>query len=219
MSNCDISVAGGGIQEVKRHCKSVKHRTFLEGLEDQPSLTTTLSKASAEYSFRHHKVLKSEICFARFIAEHNLSFATADHFTKFCKCMFPDSKIVEAFSCTCTKTAVLVTHALGPGAESVVTKMCQKQPFTILCDGGNDNFDKKYFGVLVRLWDKHISQVVVRFLDCPVCNIATGETLFQALSKVLEDRAIPWGNVIGFGSDSASVMVGHRNSVLSRVLQ
>ena len=101
VSNCDISVAGGGIQEVKRHCKSVKHRTLLEGLEDQPSLTTTLSKASAEYSFRHHKVLKSEICFARFIAEHNLSFATADHFTKFCKCMFPDSKIVEAFSCTC----------------------------------------------------------------------------------------------------------------------
>ena len=57
------------------------------------------------------------------------------------------------------------------------------------------------------------------FLDCPVCNIATGEILFQVLSKVLEDRAIPWENVIGFGSDSASVMVGSRNSVLSRVLQ
>ena len=52
-----------------------------------------------------------------------------------------------------------------------------------------------------------------------MCNIATGETLFQALSKVLEDRAIPWGNAIRFGSDSASVMVGRRNSVLSQVLQ
>ena len=102
---------------------------------------------------------------------------------------------------------------------SAVTKMCQKQPFTILCDGGNDNFNKKYFGMLVRLWDEHVRQVVVCFLDCPVCNIATGETPFQALSTVLEDRAIPWGNVIGFGSDSASVMVGRRNSVLSRVLQ
>ena len=123
----------------------------------------------------------------------------------------------EAFSCARTKTTALVTHALGPAAESEVTNLCQKQPFVILCDGGNDNFDKKYFGVLVRLWDECVSQVVVRY--SPVCNIATGETLFQALNKVLGDRAIPWESIIGFGLDSASVMVGCRNSVLNRVLQ
>ena len=35
---------------------------------------------------------------------------------------------------------------------------------------------------------------------------------------MLETRNIPWKNVIGFASDSASVMVGKRNSVLSRVI-
>ena len=40
-----------------------------------------------------------------------------------------------------------------------------------------------------------------------MCNIATGETLFTALSQVLGARNIPWSNVIGFASDSASVMV------------
>ena len=73
--------------------------------------------------------------------------------------------------------------------------------------------------MLVRLWDECVSQVVGCYLDSPVCNTATGETLFQALNKVLGDRAIPWENIIGFGSDSASVMVGRRNSVQSRVLQ
>ena len=48
--------------------------------------------------------------------------------------------------------------------------------------------------------------------------IATGQTLFDALSTVLSERGIPWSNVVGFYSDSASVMVGRRNSVLSRVL-
>ena len=172
---------------MKRHCRSVKHRSLFEGLQDQSSLPVTLARAHTENSFRD-KVLKSEIFFARFIAEHN---ATADHFTGLCKCMFPDSKIAEAFSCARTKTAALVTHALGPAAESVVTRMCHNQPFTILCDGGNDNFDK-YFGVLVRLWDENSRKVVVRFLDCPVVNIATGETLFEAINKILEDRAIPW---------------------------
>ena len=52
----------------------------------------------------------------------------------------------------------------------------------------------------------------------PVCNIATVQTLFDALATVLSERGIPWSNVIGFCSDSASVMVGRRNSVLSRVL-
>ena len=51
-----------------------------------------------------------------------------------------------------------MTRALDPAAESVVTLMCQNQPFTIPCD---DNFDKKYFGVLVQLWDDNARQVVV----------------------------------------------------------
>ena len=51
-----------------------------------------------------------------------------------------------------------------------------KQPFTILCDGVNDNFEKKYFGIMVRFWDEKLRKVVTRFLDAPVCNIATGES-------------------------------------------
>ena len=67
------------------------------------------------------------------------------------------------------------------------------------------------------MWDEARCEVVVRFLDCPVCNIATGDTFFQALEATLQSRSIPWHNAIGFASDSASVMVGIRNSVLSRV--
>ncbi len=70
---------------------------------------------------------------------------------------------------------------------------------------------------MVRFWDDHLSKVVTRFFDAPVCNIATGETLFKALADTLETREIPWENLIGLASDSASVMVGKRNSVLSRV--
>ena len=50
-----------------------------------------------------------------------------------------------------------------------------------------------------------------------MCNNATGETLLQALSEVLEARDIPWRNVIGFASDNASVMVGKRNTVLHHI--
>ena len=113
----------------------------------------------------------------------------------------------------------MITHELAPAVNKPLIKACKEQPFTIICDGGNDNFAKKYFGVIVRLWDDKLGKVITRFLDAPACNIATGKTLFRALAVVREARGIPWINVIGFASDSASVMVGKRNSVLSRVIQ
>jgi len=133
--------------------------------------------------------------------------------------MFPDSKIEAEFACAHTKTAALVTHALAPAVNEPVIKACQEQPFTILCDGGNDNFEKKYFGIMVRFWHMQLDKIVTRFLDAPIVNIATAETLFKAVADTMEKRNIPWTNVIGFASDSANVMVGRRNSVLSRVMQ
>ena len=52
----------------------------------------------------------------------------------------------------------------------------------------------------------------------PVCNIATGQSLFTAIEQEFDSCKIPWDNMIGFASDTASVMVGKHNSVLSRLL-
>ena len=71
---------------------------------------------------------------------------------------------------------------------------------------------------MVMFWDEKIRKVATRFLDAPVCNIATGEMLFNVSAGVLGTLNIPWNNGIGFASDIASVMVGKRNSVLSRAI-
>ena len=131
--------------------------------------------------------------------------------------MFPDSQIAQHFSCGRTKTKAIITHALAPAVNALVAEACVKGPFSILCDGGNDKWDKKYFAIIVRYWDECLSKVVTRFLAVPVCNSATAQSLFDALEAELSSRSIPWKNTVGFASDSASVMVGVRNSVLSRV--
>ena len=100
----------------------------------------------------------------------------------------------------------------------VIVHACATNPFTILCDGGNDKYNKKYFVIMVCYWDDPSKKTVTRFLAMPVCNIAIGQSLFDALYTVLSERGIPWSNVVGFCYDSASVMVGRRNSVRIRVL-
>ena len=130
----DVAIGGGGVHEVKRHCETVKHKRLLEDVNTQPSISSVMARASKDAM--SEKVMKSELYFARFVAEHNLSFATVDHFTKV---MFPDSKVADSFSCSRTKTTALVTHALAPSADDAVISACRKQKFSILCDGGNDN--------------------------------------------------------------------------------
>ena len=88
------------------------------------------SQAQAAQKFRD-QVTRAELYFARFIAEHNISFAAADHFNRLCSVMFPDSKIAKEYACARTK---VVTHALAPAVNGSVIEACQKQPFTILCE-------------------------------------------------------------------------------------
>ena len=162
--------------------------------------------------------MTAELYFTSFIVKHNLPMASAEHFSKLCKNMFPDSKIAAQYSSALTKTTALVTHAMAPAADDTVTNVCACQPFSIMCDGGNNQYDKKYFGIMVH---DTCHRAVPRFLDMPVCNIANGHTLFNAHDSVLAKRGIPWEKVVGFSSASASasVMIRKRNYVLSRVLQ
>ena len=151
-----------------------------------------------------------------FVAEHNPPFLIADHFTHLTSAMFPDSKTVKAFSAAKTKTTCIVKGALFPHFTEPIVKMCRQTAFSILCDEGNDSNDKN-FTILVRLWDKNLGKPMTRFLDMPICNIGTGEKLFELINKSLSDRQIAWSNVAGFESDTANVMIGKHNSVLLRV--
>ena len=98
--------------------------------------------------------------------------------------------------------------------NSKVIHECQTSPFTLLCDGGNDQWDKKYFVIMVKYWDQELCKVVTRFLAMPVCNISTAQALFDAIESEFDSYSIPWSNVVGFASDIASVMVGAHMSRL-----
>ena len=82
---------------------------------------------------------------------------------------------------------------------------------------GNDQDVRKIFAIMVRYWDESERCAITKFLTMPVCNVATGENMFNALSMEMYSRNISWSNVIGYASDTASVMVGKNNSVLSRI--
>ena len=66
-------------------------------------------------------------------------------------------------------------------------------------------------------WDDKLGKPVTRFLDIPVGNSGSAVSLFELLDTALGSKEIPCGNVVGFDSDTANMMIGKHNSVLCRV--
>ena len=95
------------------------------------------------------------------------------------------------------------SNALAPALNVKVIDTCSDSPFTIMCDGGNDQADKKYFGIIIRHWKKDARQAVTMFL----CY------------AYFESHAIARENVKGYVSDTASGMVGKHTPVLRSHLQ
>ncbi|XP_060556756.1 uncharacterized protein LOC132717332 [Ruditapes philippinarum] len=210
--NIDVSVASGGRNDLTRHINSKIHNSNIQTVNSTQKINNSFFKPAS-----YDPVARAEVYFAAFIAEHNLSFSVADHFTDLVKVMFPDSDIAKKFKCRRTKTTNIVTKALAPVAEKKVTKLCRENKFSVLMDESNDQGDKKCVAILVRVYDTDVFKVMTYFLAMPVCNIGTGENLFTCLQEVFTERSIPWQNMIGYSSDNAPVMIGANNSVLSRV--
>ena len=161
-------------------------------------------------------VIRSETLFTNFVAEHNLAFAVADHFTRLCKQMFPDSKIAKKFSCGRTKTTIIDKNAIAPALEEELVKQCKTGPFSFGCDESNDTNQQKTLAIVVKYFDEVRERAITGFLDMPTCNIGTVQSIFDQLDATFEAKGIPWKNVVAFISDNCNTMGGKRNSVVTK---
>ena len=95
----------GGVYDVKKHLATAKDQEMVKHTSGNQSLRTLFAQFPIEES-----VTRAEVVFANFVAEHNLSFLLADHFTHLTSVMFPDSKIAKPFRSA--KHMVPFTHIL-----------------------------------------------------------------------------------------------------------
>ena len=90
----DIKVIHRGKNDLKKHPITEKH-TRLQKSQNTTAPVMNFFTVNADTE----DVIRNESLFTNFVAEHNLPFAVADHFTRLCKQTFPDSKIAKKFSC------------------------------------------------------------------------------------------------------------------------
>ena len=102
----NFSVRHGGANDVIKHF-STKNRWQAASAKSSSSTLARSGFGQSDVAMSARKkdeqqlqVQRAEALFVQFVAEHNLSFRTGDHFSKLVKSMFPDSEIARQFQCT-----------------------------------------------------------------------------------------------------------------------
>ena len=173
----NFSVASGALYDVKRHATRINH------VKAEQASKTSKSMDSFVENKKLSKVILAETLFSNFIAEHNLAFSLADHFTKLVPKMFPDSQIASEFACGRTKCTQIVKRAIAPAIESTVVELCKNHHFSVLCDESTDRGSDKCFVILVRAYKESSKEVRTFFLDMPVVNQGNAENLLNAMDN------------------------------------
>ena len=180
--NSHFSVAAGGKYNAIRHATTSQHQQLERASRSNPVTSFFVNAKDQEITRR---VIVAETLFANMVAEHNLSFSLADHFTKVVKRMFPDSETVKKFLCGRQKTTMIVRSAIAPERNKAVIEHCKTSRFSLMTDESNDSSAAKNLVILVRYFDNDAGKAVTRFLDMPTCNIGTGELIFDTISESL----------------------------------
>lgn len=222
-SLCDATIQAE-ISVLKRHSTGTKHQNKQKSMSMQQPISKVFqtSKVLAE----EDKAKYAELKLAAFMAEHKIPHASMDHLSDLLVDAFPDSNIAKNVKLKHTKLQVIINNVLGDSEKSALSADLKSQIFSVLIDESTDISSVKTMCVVVRYYDPKTGRVVSRFWDLidlfgedNVDHTTSAKRLFQVLIKSFEDNCVPLKNIVGFGSDGCSTMMGCNNSVSTRFRQ
>lgn len=151
---------------------------------------------------------------AMFVIEHNVSFNAVGHLSKLIKECANQPKAAANITCNRTKATHIVQQQFAPEQKKHLAFALREQHFSVMLDETTDQSTKKCLAIVVRYFDKHI---VSRLLCLVEVTEATALNLYNALQKTLDDLKIPFSNIIGYGADNASTMMGKHSGLKANI--
>ena len=101
--------------------------------------------------------------------------------------------------------------------HGILSRLKESQFFSLQIDETTDITVNQQCGVMLRFFDNVEGKVKCIFYKLITLESATAEGIFKALDQLFsEDGPLNYPSLVGLGSDGASVMLGSRNSVLTR---
>lgn len=212
---------------LKRHGLGNKHINKLKLSAASSSKQQTILSAFKAVPVTETQMVKTaEVKLAAFVAEHKISHNVMNHLTDLLPKIFPDSIVAKSIKMKSTKVQATINNCIGAAEKCSLVEDLKLQKFSILMDESTDIAVVKTLAIVVRYYDPNMGKVVSRFWDLvqlfderTIDHSATAEKIFHKVIESFNKHMIPLQNIIGFGSDGCSTMMGCHNSVSSRFRQ
>lgn len=207
----------GGISHINRHAATTLHKKKEKSAKATPRVTEFYNKKKDEKIAVQVKA--AELKMVAFIAEHNLAFSVLDHLPKLIASICPDSEIARRVKLDRKKGTKICKEVMKREHLFVLSKILQKKKFSLIIDETTDVSTSKSLALVARFYDESSEKVCDKFLALIKIENATANGIFAAISKCFEENKIPGNNLIGFGADNASTMMGNKSGVQQKLLE
>ena len=142
----------------------------------------------------------------------------ADHATKMFASIVPDSEVAKNFKCGCTKATAILNVIAQDAWRYIAAALEESKYFCIQTDEITDISVTQQRAIMLRFFDNTLGSVRCVFFKLESVGRATAELLFQLIDKHFQESGVlRYNHLVGLGTDGANVMLGQRNSVMSRL--
>lgn len=188
-----------------------KHRLT----EKHKAAATSTAATQSQINFPRAATSSSNVAEGRvalFVAEH-CSIATADHLSGVIKKSFSDSHTARNYRMKRTKCASLLKNVLYPHFKDDLSADIGGSKFSVIIDESTDVSVSKLLSIAIIYYSTAKAKIVTSFLSLCVLEACTADGIVEGIKHTLKEFKIDLNNMVGIGTDNASVMTGVNNGV------
>lgn len=193
-----------------RHQDNQAHVRKANLLRQTPTITSILKKTP--------DLTAAENMLVMLAVEHNIAFNAMDHIVKVVQrlCLTVPETSVKKLSCGRSKATSIVRDRFAPTQLQNVAGDLKRCRFSILLDETTDCSSSKSLAVIVRYFDRQLEN---KFLGLIAMPEATSKNIYDAVMNLLAKLEVPLENLVGYGADNASNMMGGKSGLKALFLQ
>lgn len=178
------------------HSNTAKHLTSIKTVRIHPHEGIKLKPVNL-------KSQNAQAAMALFVSTHSAILAI-DHLSELCNHNFPENY----FKLHRTKCSAIITNVLGPFFITELKNDICFSKYILLIDESIVISLSKYLGIGITYFSKLLNKIVTTFLSLEELIECTAIAIVDAVNNSLNKFDLKLNNLIGIGSDNASVMVG-----------
>ncbi|XP_025206232.1 uncharacterized protein LOC112602391 [Melanaphis sacchari] len=180
------------------------------------ALGATCIKRTGSFQFKpnNFKMQHAQASMALFVSAHSAIIAI-DHLSELCNTNFTGDNIKMHR----TKCSSIIINILAPFFINNLREDIGTSKYSLLIDESTDISVLKFLGMAIIYYSRDKNDIVTTFFALEQLGECNAQAIVDAMKSALQKYNLDIKNLIGIGSDNASVMVGINKGVYAILKQ